>query len=201
MSRWVWLAKLPSNSSELLYMIIYRIVRSNDAILPKMGEDGWQLISMYEGKMYFSREEKRKKEKNKAIQSEEYLSFRSLYPSKTWIYDDKLIVKYNALVSEGLHSDIMVAVSQYIKEIEVTGQSKICNASTFLNQKRWLQDFRVVKDSNEEWVNKEIKHLPSAKISQILDTKKIWEKEHPTKEFTIWVLRNIIQKYENTRAN
>lgn len=182
-------------------MIAYRITRANDGILPKMGEEGWQLISIYEWKMYFSREERKKKEKKKAIQSNEYLSFRNIYPSKTGIYDDKLIIKYNDLVTQGLHTDIMVAVTQYIKEIEVTGQSKICNASTFLNQKRWLQDFRVVRDSNEEWVNKEIKHLPSAKISQILDTKKIWEKEHPTKEFTLWVLKNIIAKYENTRTD
>ena len=68
--------------------------------LKQLYSSGWTLIQIFEDRVYFHREIKRTKAEKSAIQSREYLEFRELYPSKTGIYDDKFIIKYNKLVSE-----------------------------------------------------------------------------------------------------
>lgn len=176
-------------------MIEYRIIKLDNSALHEMWRNNWQLICINEWMMYFSKQVKQSREQKKAIQTPEYLEFRKAYPSSTGIYDDKLIKKYNDLVNEWLHKDIINAVEQYKKELAVTWQAKIANASTFLNQKRWLQNFRVVKDVNEEWVNDMLKWLDALIITQVLETKKQWEKNNPTKKCTPWILANIIEKY------
>jgi hypothetical protein len=65
----------------------------------------------------------------------------------------------------------------YKKELEIT-KKPVANASTYLNQKRYLQDFKVVKSKDEEWQNELLKDLPSKVIEQVLNKKKDWELEH-----------------------
>ena len=77
----------------------------------------------------------------------------------------------------------MKSLELYKKELEVTSKP-ICNASTFINQKRWLQDFKVTKSKSDEWMNEYFKELPASVISTVKDVAKKWEEDHPNKQLT-----------------
>ena len=66
-------------------MIIYRIITSNDSALRKLWEEGWILSCISEGKMYFFKEEKKKREKSLAIISSELLEFQSSMRTACWV--------------------------------------------------------------------------------------------------------------------
>lgn len=176
--------------------IEYRITQAEDSVLKVVWNDGWQLCCISDGKMYFSREVKRKRGETAAEHTPEYLEFRQAFPSKTWVYADLFVKKYNKLVAEGLHAKIMESVAMYKKELEVTWQLKICNPETFINQKRWMQEFRVVRNEEEKWVNEMLKDLPPALIEKVLNTKSDWEKANPTKKLTAGTLENMILKFK-----
>jgi hypothetical protein len=81
----------------------------------------------------------------------------------------------------------------YKKELEIT-KKPVANASTYLNQQRWLQDFKVVKSKDEEWQNELLKDLPSKIIEQVLRKKKEWEDTNK-KDISEGVFKNIIDYY------
>jgi hypothetical protein len=81
----------------------------------------------------------------------------------------------------------------YKKELEIT-KKPVANASTYLNQKRYLQEFKVVKSKDEEWQNELLKDLPSKIIEQVLRKKKEWEDTNK-KDISEGVFKNIIDYY------
>lgn len=173
----------------------YRIIKSEDHALHVMWEEGWMLSCIGEGKMYFTRPARKSKEEKRADHTPEYIEFRKLYPSDAGIYDSKLITKYNKLVAEWLHKQIIEAVTLYKKELEVKKQTKIANASTFLNQQRWMQNFKVTKGEPwKEWMDAMLKPLDATQIEKVLAISKEWKDKNPIKELTEWILQNMILK-------
>jgi hypothetical protein len=81
-------------------MIEYKIIKTNKSALPILGKDNWILTFMNEYEMYFYREVKKTKLERNALKTPEYEEFKNKFPSNTGIYDEKLIIKYNKLVSE-----------------------------------------------------------------------------------------------------
>jgi hypothetical protein len=55
---------------------------------------------MNDNEMIFYREIKKIRQERNTLKTPEYEEFKKLYPSTTGIYDEKLIIKYNKLVSE-----------------------------------------------------------------------------------------------------
>ena len=93
-----------------------------------------------------------------------------------------------------MHQDILASLELYKKELEVTGKP-VCNASTFINQKRWLQDFKVTKSKSDEWMNPLFANLPASVILTVKEVAKQWEADHPKKQLTEGTLKNMIEKY------
>jgi hypothetical protein len=174
-------------------MLEYRIIKLNNSALPELWKDSWIMCWINNEFMYFYREVKRIRSEKNFLVTPEYSEFKIKYPSNTWIYDEKFIIKYNKLVSEWLHEQIIKSVEQYKKELEVT-KKPVANPSTYINQKRYLQDFKVVKCKNEEWQNELLKELPSKIIEQILSKKKDWEDTNK-KDISEGVFKNIIDYY------
>ena len=172
-----------------------RIIKANDSALPSLYAEGWSLICISDDKMYLEKEIKRTREQKNAIKTQEYLEFRDKYPSKTWIYDDKLIIKYNKLVEEWLHKNIMDGIERYAKELEVTGKP-ICNASIFLNQKRWQEELKVVKNKEDEWMNALFTNLDAETIKLV--KQKISDRRAEKKHVNEEVVRNIIEHYTSS---
>ena len=172
-----------------------RLIKYNSEFhktLKLLYSEWWEMIQIHEWIVYLHREKKRTREEKKWIQTREYLEFREKYPSKTGIYDDKFIIKYNSLVKEWLHSEIMNAIDKYLVEIEVTGK-KIANASTWINQKRWNEKFTVVKDREEEWMNELFDWLSAETIKLV--KQKISDRKAIRMEINKWVVQNIINHY------
>ncbi len=142
--------------------------------------------------MYLHKEEKRTREQKKAIQTKEYLEFREKYPSKTGIYDDKFILKYNELVKQGLHEEIMSGIERYEKELEVTWKP-ICNASTYINQKRWQEEIKVVRSKEDEWMNPLLEWLDAEMIKLV--KQKVSDRRAEKKHVNEEVIKNIIAHY------
>lgn len=174
-------------------MIQYKLIKLNNEALTILGKDKWILSTIYNDVMYFYREVKKRRSEKNLLQTPQYLEFKEKYPSKTWIYDDKLIIKYNKLVEEWLHTQIINSIEMYKKEIEITWKP-VANASTFLNQKRWNEKFKVIKNKNEEWQNELLKDLPIKIIEQVIEKKKEWESTMK-KDISEWVFKNIIEKF------
>lgn len=174
-------------------MIEYKIIKINNKALPLLWKDNWIMCWLNNEFIYFYREVKKTKSERNTLKTPEYEEFKRLYPSTTWIYDEKLIVKYNKLVAEWLHKQIIDSVEMYKKELEIT-KKPVANASTYLNQKRYLQEFKVVKSKDEEWQNELLKYLPSKIIEQVLRKKKEWEDTNK-KDISEGVFKNIIDYY------
>lgn len=165
-------------------MIEYKTISKAEIVnLNDYGKDGWIASIYVDGIIVLHREIKRSRGTVKREITTEWKEFRDTYPSKSGIYDDKLAQKYQKLVDDGLHENIMKSLELYKKELEVTGKP-ICNASTFINQKRWLQDFRVTKSKSDEWMNEFLLPLNPEIIERVRNTAKKWEKDNPTKKMT-----------------
>ena len=165
--------------------------------LSEAGKKGWRLVTIYEWHMFFSRDKKQTREQKKLEQTKEYLEFREKYKklSSNWIYDTKLINKYNKLVSEWLHNTILNCIDWYEKECNLLNRPFL-NPYTFLNRQTWLQEFKIVKNKEELWINDMLKDLPEQTIKDVTKTYKEWEKTMH-KDITEWVLKNIIDKFNN----
>lgn len=78
----------------------------------------------------------------------------------------------------------MESVDKYKIELEVT-KKPVCNASTFINQERWKQDFKVTKSIEDEWMNYVFKELDNAELIRLSkDRAKQWAEQNPTKKLT-----------------
>jgi len=178
-------------------MIEYKIITLNNKALPILWKDNWKMCWITNEFMYFSREVKKSFKLTKVEQTKEYLNFKSLYPKKSGITDPKVINKVNSLVKENKYQELIDWVTRYNKFILVNNliSKFILNPLTFLNQERYLDKFDIIDQkvwASEMWMNDYLEKLDPKLIEKVLAKKKEWQKQHPTTEFTSWVLKNII---------
>jgi len=180
-------------------MIKYRVTVYNPWILTKMWEENRELKTIYDNKMFFSKTvtSKKDRENKQLTKSSEFIEFASIYPKKSDLSSDRLIEKYNWLVWQ--HQEIMDWLKRYINYIEVEKLAPrfIKNASTWINNKCWLNEYKVLE--NRFWYNKKfiadaLQWFDSEKVEFIISQVKIREKKN-NREINEWVLKNIIDTY------
>lgn len=66
-------------------MLIPKITTYNTQIIPTMYQEGWKLVTIYDDKMFWEKEEKKKREKSLAIVSSELLEFQSSMRTACWV--------------------------------------------------------------------------------------------------------------------
>ena len=137
-------------------MIEYRITVHDDKILKTMWSESRQLIQIINGKMYWSKQIKKTVTKKNHEPTKEFLEFRERYNTikKNWLYDQSLIKNYNECVSKWLHKDIMANLESYITYLEVTDKKDYAlMATTYINRKRYLDEWVVVKDLSRKRID------------------------------------------------
>lgn len=179
-------------------MIDYKIIVSNDKALPLLWKESWQLVTISEWKMYFSRQSKRNIKQNTEI-TKEYNEFKMLYPKSSWITSPQVVNKINKLVKEWKYQEMIDWVTKYVRFVKVNNliSKFILNPLTFLNQERWKDWFDIVNIklwASESWMNKLLETLTEIQIQNVLNEKNDYKKRFPKKEITEWIIQNIINK-------
>jgi len=83
--------------------------------------------------------------------------------NKNGSYADTLIRKYEIVLTENKHSDIMKNLKEYIEHIDAYKKPPL-QAGTYLNQKRYLDPWETVKvDFTTKWIDDILKErqIPS----------------------------------------
>ena len=169
-------------------MLEYKIITYNTKALPTLWEDNWNLNCIYEDKMFFSREIKKKRE-SKELDLSWFESFYRIYPrhvsrwnaEKAW---NKLSENQRILALEWIKKYII-----YWKK-KKTEKEFIPHPATWLdiNDQRWNDDLSEVpetaiiqsndkarEEDNEERKNREEKEALDKKIEQYKRDPEKWK--------------------------
>ena len=118
--------------------IIYRIISSQDSALRQLGEDGWILSAISEGKMYLHKEEKKTRSKT-LISWDWFDDWYKKYPNKKARSDaekmwSRLDSKDRELACDGLERYLVYWKKKWIEK------QFIPLPWTWIHQKRWEDD-------------------------------------------------------------
>ena len=165
----------------------------------------WTYTNEAFGYMWFEKKEtkKRTKKEIQATKSKEYLEFESKYPRKVDMSKPELVNKYNKLVEQGKHKEIIEWLERYIRHIEVENKAEsfIKHAYTWINANWWENEYKVLETrfwANEKWISDALQNESQECISAVLEAKKLWEKKNQLSEFSKWVLDQMVSKYKNS---
>jgi len=175
-------------------MIEYKLIVSNDSALPLLGKEWWELICIDSGKMYLSREIKKTRKEKKAEMTQEYLQFKELFPKKTGITSQKVINKIDEIVKSWDFEKLMEWVEKFNKKIflEKILPKFIPYPETFLNQRRWEDEFQIMENRlvvSEQWITEYLKQLTPQEWEKLLEMKRNYKKD-----VTRGVIENMIRK-------
>lgn len=186
-------------------MIKYKFInksseyQKNLRVLQELWKDNWLYVNELDWVLIFTKKvvSKQDREEKQATKTPEFIEFISIYPKKNWLSDNKLIEKYSKLWDK--HLEIMEWLRKYINWIEVEKKplSFVLMASTFINQERRKDDWKVLENRfsfSQKWIADKLQGLSQEKTNIILEQKDLWEKKMH-KDITPWVLDNIIEKY------
>lgn len=145
----------------------------------------------------WDRKTKRTITKTDPVKDKQWLEFRALYKQikDSWLSNPTLIVKYNKLCKEWLHSKIMENLKDYKIYLEATKKKDYAlMASSYINQSRYNDKWEIVKDMSKKFINdifKE-KELNADEQDYIMSEVKNYEFKHH-REVTDGVVRNMIE--------
>lgn len=127
---------------------------------------------------------------------EQWLEFRNLYKQikDSGLSNNALIVKYNTLCKEWLHSKIMDNLKDYKIYLEVTKKKDYAlMAQTYINQARYNDTWEIVQDQSRKFINDIFKELElnADEIENVKTEIQAYEKKH-NKEVTDYNVRSLI---------
>lgn len=175
-----------------------RIISQNDKALPILYKEWWSLVAIAEGKFYLDREIKISRTQKKTERTEEYQNFHDTYPKKSWITSDSVIRKINEAVKDWTYTRVMEWVERYNKKIAIEKivPKFILNAETFLNQRRWEDQFDCFSERipiAEKWILDKIRDLNELETKECMRMKKEWEAKQK-RDCSPWVFDNIVKR-------
>lgn len=188
-------------------MIKYKFInkslgsQKNLKAITELWKDNWIYLNELDWILIFTKKvvSKQDREEKQATKTPQFIEFISIYPKKNWLSDNKLIEKYSKLWDK--HEEIMNWLRKYINWIEVEKKplSFVLMASTFINQERRKDDWKVLENRfsfAQKWIAEKLEWLSKETIDLVLDQKDIWEKKWH-KDISPWVLDNIIKSITN----
>lgn len=190
----------------MVNMIQYRITKADDHILQQMGETNWQLISITDGKMYFSKKSWKTRDIKTDKESSEWLEFITLYRkiNNNGSYAKTLVKKYHECLKEKDHKYMMDKLREYQKHLEAFTSKPTLQVSTYLNQWRYNDTYELIKvDYVNKWKDDMLKEqeVPQECIDAIMSENNKWVSNHwQMREMTAYVFQEIIGKYYVTKA-
>lgn len=118
-------------------MIIYRIISFNDSALRQLGEEGWILSCISEWKMYFWKEEKKKRVFEKSsITWDDFSDFYKLYPNKKGKENARVMWTRLSEKERELAHAWLIRYIAYWKQKAIEKQF-LPHPATWIHQKRW----------------------------------------------------------------
>ena len=182
-------------------MIEYRITTHNDKILNEFWKEDWQLIQILDNKMYWSRVVKKTITSSIWEKTKEWIEFRDKYKTikNSWLSANSLIVKYNKLCKEWLHSKVMANLEDYVTYLEVKKKKDYAlMAQTYINQERYKDEWEIIEDMSRKFINDIFKEkkLNADEIEFMTKEIEVYEKTQ-NREASDFNVRSIIKKYLN----
>lgn len=168
----------------------------NEEMLFFAYSEGWELKAVNSfSDCYLDREIKKTRAEKKAEQSPEYLEFKGAYPRNDGITAPAFIKKYDALVSEGKHSEIMDSLKKWVKFWQTS--NLICgrplhdvqyvpHASTWINGKRYETSpnevFVPEAKRREMEISEAVSKIPEAFRKKVAPKLEQYLRDHPNRE-------------------
>lgn len=177
-------------------MIEYRITKANDKILHEMWKNNRQLITISDNKFYFSKEVKKTKSSIKGKETKERKEFIEYYRkhiTNKWSYAEPLIRKYELHLKDIDHDKIMQNLKDYKLFLEVNKTRSPLQAPSYLNSKRFLDDWEIIEDKSRKFIEdicKEL-NLTALEIDNLNSEIDSYEKKH-NREVSDYNVRSLI---------
>ena len=159
-------------------MLIPKITTYSTQIIPAMYQEGWRLITIYDDKMFWEKEEKKNKCRQIVTSWDDFSDFYKLYPNKKGkenarVMWSRLTEKERELAHAGL-----IRYIAYWKQKAIEKQF-LPHPATWLHQKRWEDDL-----SDNVILSK-----PVQNIKDELDEDKKHQAEKERIDKMLWTLR------------
>ena len=168
-------------------------------ILDEMYADWYRLAHFDKETQYSIWDREIKRTNNTSIwdKNEEWIEFRDKYKliKNSWLSANSLIVKYNKICKEWLHSKVMANLEDYTTYLEVKKKKDYAlMAQTYINQERYNDEWEIIEDMSRKYINEiyKEKKLSADEISNMNTEIQAYEVKH-NREVTDWVVRNIIK--------
>jgi len=179
-------------------MYEYKLIKLNNSALPKLWKEWRELTSIYNEIMYFKKHIRATREvkiDKESKESKEWLEYITAYRkvNNNWSYDKRLIKKYHEVIEETPHKDIMENLKEYKLFLEVNKTRNPLQAWPYLNGRRYLDTWEIVKDQSRKFINDIFKELEltAEEIDNVKLEIKAYETKH-NKEVTDWNVRSLI---------
>lgn len=137
-------------------MLIPKITTYSTQIIPAMYQDGWRLITIYDDKMFWEKEEK-KSRTQKITTWDDFSDFYKLYPHKKGKENARVMWSRLTEKERELAHAWLIRYIAYWKQKAIEKQF-LPHPATWLHQKRWEDDLsdNVILSKPVENIQKEL---------------------------------------------
>ena len=159
--------------------LIPKITTYSTQIIPTMYQDGWRLITIYDDKMFWEKEEKQTVRKSRTVETwDDFSDFYKLYPNKKGKENARIMWSRLTEKERELAHAWLIRYIAYWKQKEIEKQF-LPHPATWLHQKRWEDDL-----SDNVILSK-----PVQNIKDELDEDKKQQQEKERIDKLVWQLR------------
>ena len=159
--------------------LIPKITTYSTQIIPTMYQDGWRLITIYDDKMFWEKEEKQTVRKSRTVETwDDFSDFYKLYPNKKGKENARIMWSRLTEKERELAHAWLIRYIAYWKQKEIEKQF-LPHPATWLHQKRWEDDI-----SDNVILSK-----PVQNIKDELDEDKKQQQEKERIDKLVWQLR------------
>lgn len=142
-----------------------------------MYQDGWRLITIYDDKMFWEREEKRTVRKSRTVESwDDFSDFYKLYPHKKGKENARVMWSRLTEKERELAHAWLIRYIAYWKQKAIEKQF-LPHPATWLHQKRWEDDLsdNVILSKPVQNIKEELEEEKKHKAEKERIDRMIWE--------------------------
>lgn len=186
-------------------MLIPKITTYSTQIIPTMYQDGWRLISIYDDKMFWEKEEKKQVNRKELIETPEFTQFYLLYPKKkapkealkAWY---RLTKQEQDKCLEVLPFHILYWKFKYWKEMRkgkevIKDDTFIPYPASWLNGGEYKNEWLEVDWKSFDTLRKEKEILEKRRLEEI-EKEKALEEERKESDETTLIIRRLKESWK-----
>ena len=157
-------------------MIVPKLTKLDNSIIPHMYETGWRLITIHNEIMYWEKEEKKVRSWQAVTTWDDFQDFYKLYPNKKGKENARVMwTRLSEKERELAHSGLVRYIA-YWKHKEIEKQF-LPHPATWIHQKRWEDDLsdNVILTKPVENMKKELEEDKKNELEKKRIDKMIWD--------------------------